>query len=125
MPRTVAPLKMMSLGRSSGTGSDGKPSRAAVPPLREGGKALADRFRVAAHFQQHFGALIVRQLAGLAGPVVVAGVERDIGAELLGQFQPPRGSTSVTRILPAPAARAIVTAIRPMMPTPVISTLVR
>ena len=34
-----------------------------------------------------------------------------------------RGLTSVTRILPAPAAWAIVTAIRPMMPTPVISTL--
>ena len=32
----------------------------------------------------------MRQLAGLSRPVVVARIERDVGAELFGQFQPPR-----------------------------------
>jgi hypothetical protein len=55
-------------------------------------------------------------------PVALPHVERLDRAQLLGQRQ-PRGFTSVAKIRPAPAAFATVTAISPMIPTPVISTL--
>ena len=68
MPRTVAPLKMMSLGRSSATGSDGQAEQGGGAAVAQGAEALADGAGVAAHFQEDLGALVVRQLAGLVGP---------------------------------------------------------
>lgn len=75
------------VGEVERDGFGGEAEEGGGAAVAKGGEALADGFGMAAHFEQHFGALIVRELAGLRGPGVVFGVERFVGAEFFGEFE--------------------------------------
>ena len=51
---------------------------------------MANSFGMTAHFEQDFGALVVREFSRLGRPGVVFGVEGDVGSELLSKFKTAR-----------------------------------
>ncbi len=75
------------VGEVESDGFGGETEEGGGAAVAEGGEALVDGFGVAAHFEEDFGALVVRELAGLGRPGVVFGIERGVGTEFFREFE--------------------------------------